>query len=407
MQNLIAPDFLVRLRVGSVAPFIDLYLNRIEQQGFLPSSVPMQMYAIARFGKWIDHNNIGLLDLDERVVERFLKRDRDVARSSEPAPLRRFVGMLREIGITATKRSEPRNQRQTCMSDYRHYLLKERGLAESTIPSYVAFADQFLADRFGDSDLNLIALAPGDVATFMRKRAHGLTRETAKLMVTGLRSFFRYLRHQGEITTDLAASVLPVASWSLSDVPKFLPAGAVERVLDACERGTPEGKRNYAVLLLLARLGLRACEIVALKLDDIDWDCGTISVRCKGGRCALLSLPADVGEAVAAYLKAGRPDCLYRRLFLRHRAPVGGFAGFTTVSTIVRRALARAGVRSERTGAHLFRHTLATGLLRGGASLDEIGEVLRHRSPNTTAVYAKVDLAALRTVALPWPGGAK
>jgi hypothetical protein len=194
MQNLIAPDFLVRLRVGSVAPFIDLYLNRIEQQGFLPSSVPMQMYAIARFGKWIDHNNIGLLDLDERVVERFLKRDRDVARSSEPAPLRRFVGMLREIGITATKRSEPRNQRQTCMSDYRHYLLKERGLAESTIPSYVAFADQFLADRFGDSDLNLIALAPGDVATFMRKRAHGLTRETAKLMVTGLRSFFRYLR---------------------------------------------------------------------------------------------------------------------------------------------------------------------------------------------------------------------
>jgi site-specific recombinase XerD len=407
MQNPIAPDFLARLRVGSVAPYIDLYLKRIEQQGFLSSSAPKQMYAIARFGKWIDRNKIGLCDLDEDIIDRFLKRDRDAARSSEPASLRRFVAMLRDIGVAAAKRPEPRNERQTRLSDYRQYLLKERGLAEATIPSYVAFADQFLAGRFGDSDLNLLALEAGDVATFMRKRAHDQTRETARLMVTGRRSFLRYLRHQGEITTDLAASVLPVANWSLSDVPKFLPAGAVERVLEACERDTPEGKRNYAVLLLLARLGLRACEIVALKLDDIDWEGGTISVRCKGGRCALLPLPADVGEAVAAYLRAGRPDCRCRRLFLRHRAPIGGFAGSTTVSTIVRRALARAGVRSQRTGAHLFRHTLATGLLRGGASLDEIGEILRHRSPNTTAVYAKVDLAALRTVALPWPGDAK
>jgi site-specific recombinase XerD len=407
MQNLISPDFLARLRVGSVAPYIDLYLKRIEQQGFLPSSVPMQMYAIARFGKWIDRNNIGLCDLDEDTVDRFLKRDGDATRSSEPAPLRRFVAMLREVGVAAARPPEPRNQRQKRLSDYRQYLLKERGLAETTIPSYVAFADQFLADRFGDSGLNLIALGAGDVAKFMRKRAHDLTRGTARLMVTGLRSFFRYLRHQGEITTDLAASVLPVANWSLSEVPKFLPAGAVERVLEACERGTPEGKRNYAVLLLLARLGLRACEIVALKLDDIVWDCGTISVRCKGGRCVHLPLPADVGEAVAEYLQAGRPNCRCRCLFLRHRAPVGGFAGSTTVSTIVRRALARAGVKSERTGAHLFRHTLATGLLRGGASLDEIGDVLRHRTPSTTAVYAKVDLAALRTVALPWPGDAK
>jgi hypothetical protein len=147
MQNLIAPDFLARLRVGSVAPYIDLYLKRIEQQGFLSSSVPMQMYAIARFGKWIDGNNIGLCDLDEDTVDRFLKRDRDAARSSEPAPLRRFVAMLREIGVAAAKRPEPRNQRQRRLSDYRQNLLKERGLAEATIPSCVAFADQFLADR--------------------------------------------------------------------------------------------------------------------------------------------------------------------------------------------------------------------------------------------------------------------
>src|SRR5436305_5958836 len=163
---------------------------------------------------------------------------------------------------------------------------------------------------------------------------------------------------------------------------------------------------NYAFLLLLARLGLRACEIVALNLNDIDWDHGTITVRCKGGRWAQLPLTSsDVGEAVAIYLRSGRPRCLCRRLFLRHRAPIAGFAHSITVSTIVRRALIRAGIDSGRKGAHLFRHTLATDLLRNGASLDEIGELLRHRSPNTTAIYAKVDVAALRTLALPWPGG--
>jgi integrase len=181
----------------------------------------------------------------------------------------------------------------------------------------------------------------------------------------------------------------------------------VQRVLDGCERETPDGKRNYAVLKLLARLGLRACEIVALTLEDIDWTNATITVRCKGGRSAVLPLPSDVGQAVATYLRVGRPHCDSRRVFVRHRAPIRGFAHSITVSTIVRRALIRAGVESVRKGAHLFRHTLATDLLRQGASLDEIGEVLRHRSPNTTALYAKVDLIALQSLALPWPGGAR
>ena len=227
----------------------------------------------------------------------------------------------------------------------------------------------------------------------------------AKLLVTALRYFLRYLRYQGEISVELARCVPPVAVWSLSTVPKFLPAGTVQRVLDQCERATPDGKRNYAVLLLLARLGLRASEIVALQLDDVDWDNGRITVRCKGGRWAQLPLSADVGEAIAIYLRSGRPHCVCRHVFLRHRAPIRGFAHSITVSTIVRRALIHAGIDSVRKGAHLFRHTLATDLLRKGASLDEIGELLRHRSPNTTALYAKVDLTALRTLALAWPGG--
>jgi site-specific recombinase XerD len=404
MQSFIDPNLLERLRVGPLAPYLDLYLKRIEQEGFLPSSVPMQMYAIARFSEWLDSKRIDLLQVDEPIVERFLKRDLNVVHSAESAPLRRFLAMLRDIGVAAAKPPEPSDAQPSCANAYRHYLVQERGLADTTVPHYVAFAEQFLSDRFGPADLNLSELTASDVARFMRERAHQLSPGRAKLMVTALRSFLRYLRHQGEITVDLAGCVPPVAAWSLSTVPKFLPAGTVQRVLDHCERGTAEGKRNYAVLLLLARLGLRACEIVALNLDDIDWDNGRITVRCKGGRWAQLPLPSDVGEAVATYLRSGRPHCVCRRVFLRHRAPIAGFAHSITVSTIVRRALIRAGIDSVRKGAHLFRHTLATDLLRNGASLDEIGELLRHRSPNTTALYAKVDLTALRSLALSWPG---
>jgi site-specific recombinase XerD len=273
--------------------------------------------------------------------------------------------------------------------------------------NYVPFVEQLLSKRFPLSEMNLSELTARDVTNFLQDHAGQLSPGRVKLLVTALRSFLRYLRHQGETSVNLAGCVPSVALWSLSSVPKFLPAGSVQKILDHCECDTPDGRRNYAVLLLLARLGLRACEIVALSLDDIDWGNGRLTVRCKGGRWAQLPLVSDVGEAIAIYLRSGRPRCVCRHVFLRHRAPIRGFADSTTVSSIVRRALIRAGIDSARKGAHLFRHTLATDLLRNGASLDEIGELLRHRSPNTTAVYAKVDLTALRTLALPWPGGVR
>jgi site-specific recombinase XerD len=407
MQTFIDPDLLTRLRVGPLAFYLDAYLKRIEQEGFLSSSVPMQMYAIARFSRWLQAQQLDLHQVDEVAVERFLHRDPNMVHGSETAPLRRFLAMLREIGLTAAKPPEPRNGQQRFIDEYRRYLLQERGLAETSLLNYVPFAEQLLSSRFCQSDMNLSELTATDVTKFMRDRVHQLSPGRAKLLVTALRSFLRYLRHQGEISLDLARCVPPVAVWSLSTVPKFLPAGTVQRILDSCERDTPDGKRNYAVLLLLARLGLRASEAVALRLNDIDWDNGRITIRCKGGRWAQLPLPADVGEAIAIYLRSARPRCICRHVFLRHRAPLRGFAHSITVSTIVRRALIRAGIDSVRKGAHLFRHTLATDLLRQGASLDEIGELLRHRSPNTTAVYAKVDLTALRTLALPWPGGVR
>ena len=404
MQTFIDPDLLGRLRVGPLASYLDAYLRRIEQEGFLPSSVPMQMYALARFSRWLQTQQFNVHQLDEVAVERFLQRDPNMTHGSEAAPLRRFLTMLREIGLASAKPPEPRNGQQRFIDEYRRYLLQERGLVETSLLNYVPFAEQLLSDRFGLSEMNLSELTARDVTKFLQVRARQLNPGRAKLLVTALRSFLRYLRYQGEISVDLAGCVPSVAAWSFSTVPKFLPAGTVQQVLDRCERGTPDGKRNYAVLVLLARLGLRACEIVGLSLNDIDWDNGRITIRCKGGRWAQLPLPSAVGEAIAIYLRSGRPHCVCRHVFLRHRAPLRGFADSTTVSTIVRRALIHAGIDSARKGAHLFRHTLATELLRNGASLDEIGELLRHRSPNTTAIYAKVDLTALRTLALPWPG---
>jgi len=407
MQPFIDPDLLARLRVGPLASYLDAYLKQIEHQGFLPASVPMQMYAIARFSNWLQARQLGAHQVDDATVERFLKRDPGTIHSGESAPLRRLLAMLREIGLAPAKPVEPKNCLQRSMDEYRCYLLRERGLAETSLLNYLPVAEQLLSDRFGQSVMNLSELTAKDVTEFLQDRARQLRPGRAKLLVTALRSFLRYLRHRGEISVDLDGCVPPVAAWSFSTVPKFLPSGTVKRLLDQYERDTPDGKRNYAVLLLLARLGLRACEIVALSLDDIDWDTGRITIRCKGGRWAQLPLPADVGEAIAVYLRTGRPRCVCRYVFLRHRAPLRGFGDSITVSTIVRRALIRAGIDSVRKGAHLFRHTLATDLLREGASLDEIGELLRHRSPNTTAVYAKVDLTALRTLALPWPGGAR
>ena len=225
--------------------------------------------------------------------------------------------------------------------------------------------------------------------------------------MTALRSFLRYLRLREVIATDLAACVPTVASWSLSTLPRFLPACDVERVLKCCDRKTTAGRRNYAILLLLARLGLRACEVVHLNLEDVDWRIGQITIRGKGGTSAQLPLAADVGDAIASYLRNDRPRCSTRRLFVRDRAPLTGLGNSSTVSSLVRRALQNVGIESAHMGAHVLRHSLATNLLRQGGSLDEIGELLRHQSPNTTAIYAKVDIVALHTLALPWPGGGR
>jgi site-specific recombinase XerD len=229
--------------------------------------------------------------------------------------------------------------------------------------------------------------------------------QRAQAMTSAFRSFFRFLFQKGELQANLAASVPMVANWRLSTVPKYLARKEVKRVLKACDRRTAVGRRDYAILLLLARLGLRAGEVVRLQLEDIDWRAGEILIRGKGLLHDRMPLPADVGEALASYLRRDRPACRTRRVFVCTNSPRRGFAHPSTLSKIVRQALARADLHPPRKGAHVLRHSLATSMLHSGATMEEIGEVLRHRDPNTTEIYAKVDFESLRSLAQPWPMG--
>ena len=396
-------------QLGPWAEYLNAYTTLIKERGYSPVSVQAQVQLITRFSEWLRRGHTDVHALDEIIVKRFLRRHQSAGsvHRGDAATLYRFLCMLREQGATRRQKKPPLSPRQRLTIKYGRYLLEERGLTQATVVNYVPFIEQFLSARFRQIPLNLSHLRAPDVTGFVRRQAHQLSPGRAQLLVTALRSFLRYLRHQGKVTIDLAVCVPTVARWSFATLPKFLPAGTVQRVLDCSDRRTPMGRRDYAILLLLARLGLRACEIVALNLEDIDWEKARITIRSKGGRWAQLPLPTDVGEALALYLRHGRPSCSCRRVFIRGRAPRIGFANSIAVSTLAMRALERAGVDSARKGAHLFRHSLARDMIRQGASLDEIGELLRHQSPNTTAIYAKVDLPALRPLALAWPGGAR
>jgi site-specific recombinase XerD len=296
---------------------------------------------------------------------------------------------------------------ERCAQAFEQFLREERGLVSATVTTYVPFIRGFLKDRFGNGRVMLSRLSAGDVVRFVQRQVPCLHLRRAKLLTTALRSFLRYARYCGDITLDLAAVVPTVANWSMTTIPRAIATDQVRRLLAGISRRTATGRRDYAIVLLLARLGLRASEVAFLELDDIDWKAGRLRVRSKREQRTELPLPNDVGEAIVAYLQHGRPRSSSRRVFLRVRAPIGGFRGPQAIGSIVRHAIERSGIDAPTKGAHQFRHALATQMLRHGASLTEIGELLGHRSPETTKIYAKVDLTALRTLALPWPGGAR
>jgi site-specific recombinase XerD len=286
---------------------------------------------------------------------------------------------------------------------YAAYMQKERGAAAGTIEGYLSVVRDFLGQRFGAGEVDLAALTASDVGAYLVGRAPALSPKTLAYRAGAIRSFFRFLFLQGQTTTDLSTAPLMSQTRHRATVPRYLSTDEVEKMLSSCDPATPTGRRDRAILLLLVRLGLRAGEAAALELDDIRWRSGEVVVRGKGDVVNRLPLLSEVGEALSVYLKHDRAtDTSTRRVFLRCCAPIRELGGRGAISSIVRAALNRAGLHPPVRGAHLLRHTLGTRMIRGGASMAEIAEVLRHATPRSSSVYAKVDFESLRALARPW-----
>lgn len=349
------PAAIERRRAGIFGPHLDSFVATIAKLGYARSTVRAQLWLLDHLERWLKRKSLAVVDLEERVVDQFLvKRRRKGRRSTrERRIVRAFLEHLREKGViplpTPTKDESPL---ETLHKRYEDYLRKERGLSAATVAAYWYIVRHFIVDRFGQRPVCLSLLIADDISGFLLRNARSGAPESTRLMVTALRSFFRFLFRHGETKTDLAGAVPTVATWRLAEVPRYLDLEEVERILHACNRSISVGRRDYAVILLLVRLGLRAGEVLALELDDIDWRAGVLTVRGKGGCHDRLPLPLDVGEAVAAYPSLNRKNVT----------------------------------------PHVLRHTAAMQLLEHGIDRSVIALWLGHESVETTQMYLHADL---------------
>ena len=407
-KDLFSDSVLEQLYTGPLSPHLSTFTSLLSEQGYAKFSIRTKIRFVGELSRWLDQQHLGCNDLKLELFDHFViyRGTTEPIRRGDLATLKLLLRHLDEKGIIRISTIKiDKNPFSEIECKFTQYLTNERGLSPATLASYIPLVRCFLSERFKTGTIRFEKLCPEDINTFILRYAQTVKRSTAKLMVTSLRSFLRYLRLRGIINTDLAAVVPTVSNWRLTEIPKSLEPQQIERLLKSCDQNTKVGQRDYTILLLLARLGLRAGEIVAMTLDDINWDVGEIIIRGKGPREDRLPIPCDVGEALAAYLQYARPSCPTRRIFTRVRAPYQGFSSSVAICNIVQRALLRAEINTHHKGAHLLRHSLATYMLRKGASLAEIGEILRHQLPNTTEIYTKVDIVSLRSLAQPWFGG--
>lgn len=405
-------DFLEwqRLRAGPLGAQLDRFAATLTAKGYALTTVALKVHVAAEFGHWLGRRGLAVDDLDEQRVCEFLRRHHGPPPRGrgDVATLRDLLEQVRSAGLAPPHAAEVDDTTiGRTVREFDQYMSVDRGLSVATRTNYVPVVRSFLSERFDGVEAHLDTLGPRDAGDFLVRHAHAVHPKRAALMVSALRGFLRWAHQRGDVAADLAATVPPVAQWRLATVPMAIPARDVERLLRYCRRSSEAGLRDHAILMMMARLGLRGGEVVALALEDFDWRAATVRIHGKGGRQDLLPLPAEAGEAVARYLRDGRPACSCRNVFVRARAPRRGFASTHAVSTIVRRALDRAGLNPPRKGGHILRHALACSMLRQGATLTEIGQILRHHRADTTAIYAKVDLTALRALAPAWPGGGR
>ncbi len=387
---------------GPLAPFAPMVKAAVRQCGYTPLTTVNMLRLVAHLSGWLEASGLGAADLSGDQVERYVSARRAEGRTSGLSPrcLAPVLAVLADAGaLPPDVPAGPASERERLLAAFEQHLRCERALSAATTGAYVARAGRFLAGL----DCELAGLEAGHVTRAVLAEAKTVSAGSAQYFVAALRAFLRFCYLDGLTEADLASAALAVTGRRRSPLPRGVSAAHAGKLLASCDRRSPAGRRDYAVLVTLLRLGLRASEAAALTLDDIDWRAAKITVHGKGGRDERLPLPADVGGAIAAYLTRGRPAAGCREVFVRAIAPAGPL-GRGGISCIVRRACRRAGV--PECGAHRLRHTTACQMAGAGVPLTEIGQVLRHKSLASTANYARVSVTALRKLARPWPGGA-
>lgn len=391
---------------AQVAPF----MAELEAAGYSSCALHAKRHELRRFLRWRRQRRAPGPEPDEAEVALFLQRGCPLApkhRSLAAAALPAFLQHLRRRGLITTPRKDPQTPGSALQDAYARFLRNDKGLAERSLLAYLPLVPdllRYLARKHGTTSVR--RLNADILRAFLFERVRDRSCAYVRLLSASLRSFLRFLHVHGRIGHDLAAAIPTVRRWTQPDIPKVLTRDEVARVLAVPDKTRGTGRRDHAILILLARLGLRSSEILALEVGDIRWRTGEILIRGKGRRQDLMPLPQEVGVALARYLRRDRGfRSATQRIFLRTIAPRVPLTGPASIGHIVRRAMAQAGVpRPRRIAAHLFRHTLASRMLQEGAHLRDIGEVLRHRTPSATEIYAKIDLRSLQEVVRPWPG---
>lgn len=372
------------------------------QRGYTPLTIRRLLHLAAHLSRWVDARGIGLHELSTEDVHRFVmsRRQASSRKSMTPAALDPILGYLQRCGaIPVLDFASAQEQLPTLLLDYNNYLLQERSLTRGAARQYLDVAQRFLAVHRTSDSMDVTRIGQADVIAFILDQARRYSIGTTQLSVTALRAFLRYLHVTGQISVDLSQGVPGVAGWRLAGLPQGLKPNEVRQLLATCDRRTHAGRTAFALLLLLMRLGLRCCEVAALELEDIDWRQGQMTIRGKGKE-ECLPLPEDVGQALIAHLQVRRRDVDDRHVFLRRRAPMGRL-GSGAIKAMVKKHMSKAAISPPH--PHRLRHTTATEILNKGASLDQVAQVLRHASVDTSAIYAKVDLNRLRELSQAWP----
>ena len=398
----------------SFGEYLERFRGHLENQHYCRTRITSSVRFITSLGQRMKESGIGVRDIDENQAVNLVKGSdrRPYWKKEAGRAARRFIEFLRELGVA--KKTLPAvlddTPKMGLRRDYEEHLRRQQGLSEKTIYARRRFAERFLEFRFPDGKMDLSQITAIDIANFLQHLASRGKPFLDKTPPAHLRNFFRFLFESGRAATNLAPSVPNMFQRRGATLPRYVTPEQVETLIAAVRTDTPVGCRNYAIVLLLARLGLRPTEVIAIQIDDINWRDGEILIRGKGQRHDCMPLPQDVGEALADYIQRDRVTTS-RALFVTTMAPHEPFHNGCMLNNILKQAFAKAGLKLPipYVGAHVLRHSLATNLVRRGNSLAEVGDVLRHRSLESTVIYAKLDIEGLRTVAQPWPveGGAK